>query len=638
MHHGSKVLNTRDFGTPHEYNMAGRFNAPHAPTDSIASGYLAGSARVFKLPEVPLRTATEDDIANHRAWKNYSVISTQFNYLHGMLLGKNHGIVGTIGNCFDIAFVGSTGSTTVARKFNFEVRKIGKFGVDPSVTAIQWTSAADRAAGSVISDQMMVALGNSNQFQFGFRILDWNSTGTKCIMAAYIQNEGAQDDDGTNQMHAWPFGFIEFTFSLSAGNVVSVSGTVVQRYLGTSSAAGNSFVSGAGAIILPGRMRKYSGQDGAVTPVSIGVAVTDSQVWSGPPSQAGGQIIFEGTIAYARLPAGTPPAGTQWVQRFTIPQDVGQARFVSGNTGTEQRMMRTLHMCYDKADALATVTMSYTRIVDPLVEVTKSLSITGTGNHTRKSPQAIYQGMDANGNHLWGAYATFVDSGSGTTTCTYVVQQERYTRNCLELRVNGELVDYLQVEHSTPTIETTRTIVVGYGTTVNVLSTETTENTSVPAMDEFSPPEGAIAGPLNWLGGYEPLRQAGSSAEHIRNTPVPLEQNLARLRPFARLETNKMVSFNLGDDDVSVAKEGVKATSSWEFYVNPLLVGNHVRRTVWDIHNGRKALNNVTGFGAGENPARDISGLHYHCTLNPISPDAESVINSPFPVTIVGNA
>lgn len=661
VHHGNYVTNTLDFGSPIQYNMAGRFNTgvtipnptptnndyawngnarvrryAHQHIDSIASGYLAGSVRMFKIPGVPVRTPTDDDIANKRAWKNYSLISTHDNYIHGTKLGKNHGVFGlTPGNCFNIAFVGSTGSASVSRKFIFNVQRIGQFGVPAESYNVEWNSGSvDRSASAIITAAVGGAAVN---FNYGFKILDWNSSGSKCILAGFIHNSNAIEDDGVNQLHTWPFAYVEFSFSIDADNKIVVSGSAIQRYLSTASANGNSHVVGAGAITLPGQLRKYDRIDGTVTPVQIGVDVKDTQVYQGPAHPAaGGVTIFEGTIDYQRI-AST--AGKNIYNLSTIAQDVGQARFVSNGTGSDVRVMRTIHMCYNASDTLVPVTMSFTAIMDPLVEVTKSINFAGQGSHTRDISGSVY-----NGNGLYTPYVRFVDSGSGTTTCTYVLQREKYSRKCIELRVGGTLVDYIQVEHTTPTVQTTYTIEVGYsapGTgarTYGILSNTAVEDTtSVQSENACVPAESAIAGPLNWLGGYDALRQAGSITDFIRNTSVPDNQLLSRLRPFARVESNKLVSFNLGDDTVSVSSEDALAAGNWYFQQNFLLSGNHVRRTVYDAFNGRVALNNVAGFGNNDNPARNIPASDYHCTLNPI-PGGESIINHNAPITIVGNA
>lgn len=642
LHYGKYVLNTLDFPAPYTYQLDARFSTlvvvpPSDPptaadlawdgeklvpkrqrvmVDSIAGGYLCGSTTLIRVPGTQTRIPTQYDIDNALAWKDYALRSTQQGFVLGMELGKGGFLFTTgVGKTFWITYAGSTGSRDVNRKIQFNVVRFGVVGLPSASYQIEYdTGRKDFQAGGLINADIV---GQNDAVPFALRLCDIAKNGLKCVLGAHIQHPVA-DDDGVNQRGSWCVSFAECAFSLGSDDKVSVAGRIVQTYRGDSTADGNSYVTDAGVLARAGTMRRYKELDGVdVDQLVVGGIMEDTQVYFG--SEPDGKVIYTGTLTTGLAlvhPDGSVSGDDVRLENSVVPQGVGQSRRVGNGTSYDIREMRTIHMCYDKDDQLVPITVSYTSVDNVLIETTTSATASGSGAHARTVGQTVYQPP----NH-YGPYASFVEQSmsSGEASVTVVIEREQYTRKCIELRVAGKLVDYFQVEHTLPQRKTTFTKKYGYsGGVATQISDESVIDNNPPqtASNSYSPTLPGVAGPLNFAGVYEQVKQAGGIAGHIRNTPVDISYPLAKLRFFVRLESNKLVSAMVGDSGYSVGVDGVNAADTYQYFTEFLSTGKHLKRTVWNCFTGALAENNVAGHGEDANPAFNVPASDYHSAFN----------------------
>lgn len=642
LHYGKYVLNSLDFPAAYTYTLDARFstlvvvppsNPPTAAdfawdgeklvpkrervmVDSIAGGYLCGSTTLIRVPGTQPRTPTQYDIDNALAWKDYALRSTNSGFVLGMELGKGGFIFTTgVGKTFWITFAGSTGSKDVTRKIQFNVVRFGVVGLPSVPYQIEYdTGKKDFQAGGLINANIV---GLNYDVPFALRLCDIAKNGTKCALGAHIQHPVA-DDDGVNQRGSWCVSFAECSFSLGGDDKVTVAGRIVQTYRGDDVATGNSYVTEAGALVRPGTLRRYKELDSVdVDRLVVGGILEDTQVYFG--SEPEGKVIFTGTLTtgYALVhPDGSSSGDNVSLANAVLPQGVGQSRRVGNGTSYDIREMRTIHMCYDKDEKLVPITISYTSVDNVQIETTTSVSSSGSGTHKRTLGQTSHVPPDS-----YGPFGSFVEQSmsSGEASVTVVVERESYTRKCIELRVDGVLVDYFQVEQAMPQRKTTYTKTYGYygGTATQISDVSDVDNTPPQTPNNaYSPTLPGIAGPLNFVGVYEQVKQAGGIAGHIRNTPVDISDPRAKLRFFVRLESNKLVSAIVGDSGYSVGVDAVNAAETYQYFTEYLSTGKHIKRTVWNCYTGEPAENNVTGHGNPANPAFNVYASEYHSAFN----------------------
>ena len=663
LHFSNNVLNTLDFPAPYTYALDNRFSTlqsipatdptdpnefawdgvtlvpkrPRVAVDSIASGYLCGSNTLIRVPGVLPRIPTAFDIANKISWKDYALRSTPRGFVLGMELGKNGFLFTTgVGKTFWIMFIGSTGDQYTSRKLRFTVTRFGVCGLpSPSYFLDYDTGIKDFESGGLINRQIV---GDNYSVLFSMKICDVAINGTKCVLGMYIPNPGGSDDDGVNQLSSWCVSYAECSFSLVDG-IVQMSGRIARQYKNNNSPDANSCVTGDGAIVRPGTLRRPDSADNVVSQIFVGLIVEDNQVFFGGGATSD-TTIFDGTIRIgkATFTEGVGNGGDANVSKaVSFGQDVGQYRIISSGTSYDIRQMRTISMCYDKNDKLVPITVSSTKVDNVLIETTKSCSFQGTGRHVRKLNQTYYNSLD----NSYAPNGDFCEGGDGTATAIVVTEREAYYRKCIELRVDGYLVDYIEVENIYPQTATTTTLTYGYVTTspgaslqlISKISEVRESKPPEPIINNFTPALPGIVGPLNYIGSYAEVKQAGGSG-FIRNTAIPdINSPLAGLQFFIRLESNKLVSANVGDAGYSFGVTELQASDSFKYYVETLAAGDHIKRTVWNCYEGAKAVSNVPGHGQQNNPIFNVSAAAYHCAFNVET--KQSVINGIQPYTFI---
>jgi len=647
LHFGNFVLNTLDFAGPATIELTERFStltiSSFDPTDvawdgvklvqqkerikvsSIATGYLCGSATIIQVPGTLPRVPTSQDKAAFICWKDYALRSTQRGFVLGMELGKGGFIFTTgVGKTFWITQVGTTGSPTLNRKIHFNVVRFGVFGLPSEEYQIDYdTGVKDYTANSLITAEIV---GLNYSVPFGLRLCDVAKNGVKCVLGMHIISPLSGDDDGVNQVGSWCVSFAECSFSLSGFGTVTVTGRIVQTYKGTNVREGNSFVSGNQAITMPGQLRKDSLMDGLPDLMYVGAYGEDS---SGPYEKTEfGDDIIPGVMRVGLGFISQPDYVSTGDQNIAVgliefPQKIGHSRRI-GPSADDIQFMRTIHMCYDSSDVLVPITVSYTQISDGLIETTLSANTFGSGRYT------------------YTRGSSRLKEGTGNGGFTVVTGREQYSRKCIELRVKGILVDFFQVEHALPLQKTTHTGSYGFsGEEGSVLLGLIGDPTSVtdPSPDPltvntYSPALPGIAGPINYAGGYLPVKQAGGSAGIIRNTSVAdVDAPFAKLRFFVRLESNKLVSATFANSGYSAGVIELPASETYSYFVETLAIGNNLRKTTWNCYTGAKAVNNVPGHGKADNPIFNEPAGNYHSAYHPVT--GQCVINGVRPYAFI---
>ena len=150
-------------------------------------------------------------------------------------------------------------------------------------------------------------------------------------------------------------------------------------------------------------------------------------------------------------------------------------------------------------------------------------------------------------------------------------------------------------------------------------------STNSPAETTQTVTPSISTGTLSLGGALDPIC-GWQITEPFRDTGVAESSPDAWIRPFVRVDSNKLVSFHIAREGYSAVFPALPSGNNLMFdLITPSLVGgNHFYKYTYDMYH-KKALENTSTSGSMANPAIDISGLNYVSTLNPAT--GEAVLN-----------
>lgn len=558
------------------------------------SAFRCGDCNTIRVPDFQaVRNESTLDVERNLKWKDYALICSREQYAFGYALGADSWLCTFgVGRTYRIKFLSSTGSGSVTRKFNFTVYKFGRFG-DDHLTAYNVsidTGIKDylrSSVNSILPGEIVSNLRGNEQWRVG----DYTSNGQKVLIQAYIPSNIGIEDDGVNDVCSAPLAWLEFTFSESADEL-NVAYIVKGNF-------SENLVNSIKTIKADFNLFKTSGRSTFGTAFSGSSTIVDPQNYT----ESYAPVVFSGVQYNSYIGSIEPISGNPIGNRIsTIASTNGEiGKFWGSSGGVAIRQTRIIHMCYDNTDSITTASARYTRE-----------SIT---NARRLGDFSISS-----------SYTKTVTRGVVTISGTAVATRTQETIASLkitlfELLVNDTSIDSFRVDISTDSTSVTTSTTIAAPESPIEPPTSVTSN-PVSSVN-VTPP--INVGPISVGGGYD-IICGWQALVPFRDIGIEPEEPGAWIMPFYRIDSNKIVSFNIARDGYSAVIETYPAGNNDQFPLrSPALVaGNHFLRTVYDMYNNR-LLVNTSAYGNNENPAVDIPGGNYFCTLNTAT--GEAVLN-----------
>lgn len=619
---------------------------------SQISGYRCGDVILHQVPGVQAisRDSNATEAQVKAKWKTYALISGFSRYVHKAELGKNTFIYSAgVGRAYKIELTGVLNSGTV--KLVFKVTRFGVFGY--KFDSVNYTF--DTGQTAYINGTVFFSSGTPTTIRGmeKIRVMDVNSNGSKALVAVYIQPRSPiPEDDGVSDLTSGMLAYAEVEFEENTvNNLAKVKTFTTKRNFTNNNTTGIYFGSNPTGskyfINSLGRPNSYGGSDGSVI------------AWVGYGYNTTGQNITRvDTGIYALLVQNALP-------NFRPAEDTGSSYYITGsatlfNSYSTQNFMPTnvffaisnigigryvatnqnnsitkryIHACYNQSGTISEVYVQYTNIG---FNYTRCLDAQGSGSGTYSA--AAQPDSSTQTNH------------SGSFSMSYTHETGSYALSMFEMYKDNQQIDFLKSEVITPATKYTKTqqwitYSVTNGTAITI-DTGAASNAARPlatTVGDTTPNPSYVAQPAELAGkkiipsigmAYDYFANAYGTKSFYRDLDVLLDDYGGKIWPFARVETNKIVSFNIGRAGYSmVVSETPTDNTGVKLYTTALSSGNHMRKTVYNVYTGALATNSYSGWGLSSNPASEIRGDLHYCSFNPAT--GESVINELNPVVWV---
>ena len=627
---GGLVVNKTDFGTPLSYAVSfrvGTGNTEKAWNGAVwqsieqyrkitqIEGFRCGDVNLLRVPgftavRSPASETTSFDQAHFLAWKNYALLSGRDKFTFGKALGKNSWLCSFgVGRTFRVQFLGSATPPNGTRIFSFRVIQYGVFGVPVAFQDISYDSKVKDYIGTASSDILTSIIPANLRGTEAWRIEDFNETGQKMLLSAYYKStsEASFEDDGINDATTSPVVWLEFTFTQPA-DVLQVTHRVVRNFTQATTDTGynivhNSTVSAAqggpvGKQHKPNMRINYQGSR-LNTPGTYPTISTSLMTWY--------VVSYDenGTSTVVQQGAG----GSNWGSYGALSPVPG---YWEGTLTGGSDVRRVVHICYNQNGLLVECKTRYEFVSS---NVTETVSADFTGTATSRS---YYSGDEVMG------------EGTGGITSVIAKDTYLYRRAAFSLLVqNVEVASFKTEIGGTKTRRTTTT-------------TRAWDGTVTSEVTDTAKPDSYTSSPVLPVSDISPSIGMGFSNFNSRQTTSffransePLDEPGGKVWPFIRIETNKIVSFNIGRAGYSmgVSEQAGGVNGQFPIAYTELAAGKHLYRAVHNLYTNAPLHNTDAEFGRTQNPDYEVEGGKFYCTYNPAS--GEAVVNGENPVVYV---
>lgn len=550
------------------------------------NGNRPGDCRILQIPG---RTTTRGttgqafDTANDLQWLPYAIISGNRNYAFGRETGIRTVLCTFgVGKTFQIKLTSTTGSSFTNRKFHFEIKAFGRFGLTytppatpplPQYMTVDTGSVDYAGTGSLISSQ-------APQITYYAEIVAVKSDGSEFIVGMVPAEPSNLDN---NKNNGWPIAFAKFNVSYVNDNAVNITYAMLYN------------------------MRNGSIWSGEVTPPSD-IADKDTNGFTLTTSTVPiDYVSVPLTITYG--PAGSGISYNNYTAQYGYVQgaDYMQAprkdKIYLVSAGNNVRVRRICWLYY-VSDALKLVECEY-RYEDQTFRQTTELSAAGTSSFTEVRTN--------------GTQTSF--SGSAGATLRYTYKQFGGRKIRFTMYVDGSKIDEIYVYAETQTGSFTTTgVVQQYGTVPNAgagLVQTNTSNTNTVANYTSNLP-GVTSTNTVFNPGYDTNGQAGSIINTIN---VTTGGTTKYYKPFLHLYASNIPAFIVGLDGVSMYTQN-NTNGSFPYRVQQ--VGY-----IGSAHHSVRWVNGKTGAVNDEYGATLDSGYAY-CSVHPVSGSTQGLKLAPY--------
>lgn len=617
--------------------------APRIPMTQI-SGYRCGDFRILKVPVFTGERAgdsLEKDKLLNVAWKDYACVSGNYNMLHGMELGKHSWVCSFgVGRTFKIRLKG-TNSNGGTRKIYFEYVPYGIFSGTYNMQDLTYDSnTVDfQNASSLLTNQCPTSAA------YVATILDVSSTGQKVLIAITAQDNDVEidkfDNDGINYINSYPFAIVEIVF-IQSGELLKLSANVIGNYRTTASYTG-------GSIMCAPNYTSLGKEETSIGYLFWGSPQSPSSYSNIPYTQLNLEFEADAT-GYTTY----PPAGVSHNVRIGVSQRIAKNQtpnYESSATGylgqdqvsgsfavgfwcepgswyftsypTVQYNAELFHACYDKDDKIVRWWFGIRKMTGG-TRVKNDVTFSGGMSHQVMTPNTNKTGNVANAH------------GS----CNITIKETRlqggveldYFLMCDNKIINS--TNFFDYTGATETI-ITRKYDYNYGYTPGtqtyniqqIVSSDPTV-TNPGSGKKFTPEIPGTNVVSFWgLSSLLPVK-SGPIMDGYYVTDVPIT-GCTQIVPFANIESNKLISFNIGLKDYSMQR--VKTYSGkYGLFLNRVVQGIHAYRAIYNMMDGSLIEANVEGFEK-ENPRFFASIYDRYSAYN--YETGEVVIDMPDPVS-----
>lgn len=609
------VLNTIDFGAPVEYVVS--FRVPTAGTEKAwdgvewraigkytpspqITGFRSGDVNLFCVPGFnAVRTASTIDTTNKLAWKSYALISGRDRYTFGKPLKRDSWLCSFgVGRTYKITFLGSTGSTAANRTFSFIAKLYGQFGAASKPVQVFGVEGPRDYQGNTDADILPTGMLPNLRTCEKWRVEDFTTNGQRAIVSAYIPPNIAGvefEDDGVSDVCSAPVAWLQFTFT-EDGDDLKVAYEVLANYQENTSAKSIGYTTLLPVLPDMSAPSKYTRVGIIAAPIPANATPDYIEVYT--PYKLTYFDYGSGFPQNIEYIEGNIDGGTRRGTPASLIGEIG--KYYGGSPGNRIKRTRLVHVCYDATDTICIASVSYMRYRHN--DLKKLISLTGHSDYYRM-PRA---------NPLVVGGAAYADYEIETTP--------EYDLFDFTLLVNGASVGSFKVESKKDSyIDKGRTYMASAG------------ELPPPSRESLPPETKQTVSPVTSHGalsiGGAPDPVCGWQIDNpFRDTGVGDDHPDAWIRPFVRVDANKVVSFVIAREGFSAAFEKKPAGNNalYPLVTPSLLSGNHFYKATYDMYN-KRMLVNTSAHGNAANPAMDIAGSKYVCTLNPAT--GEAVLN-----------
>lgn len=626
---------------------------------SQIQGYRCGDVVKHQVPGVQsiTRTGNATDEQVKAKWKNYALISGFSKYVHKAELGKNCWIYSAgVGRSYVIELVNAL-STTGNLKLNFKITRFGVFGYKQHSETYTYDtgSAPYLSATALYSSSTFPTIRGMEKM----RVMDVSSDGSKALLSVYIPPRSPiPEDNGVDDLTSGILAYCEIVMEEnSTNNLAKVKTFTVKRNFTNNATTGiyygytpNIFASIDSKYFSNslGKPNNYGGSPGSIYAwVGFGYNTTGSGtnktengiygllIQNATPTvrPAGDAETTSYLVGSASMFSSYTNANLIYSNAFYAVSTIAKGRYEATNANNVVTT-RYIHACYDAADAISEVYVQYTNIA---FDYTKCIDANGSGSGTYST--AVQPDGSTQASH------------SGSFSVSYTFETGKYALNMFQLFQGNNLIDELRAEVVTPASKYTRTqqwvtYTTSSGTSITI-DTGAASNAARPlatTAGEATPNPQYHALPAQLTGksiipsigmAYDYFANAYATKSYYRDLDVGLEDFGGKIWPFVRVETNKLVSFNIANAGYShTVSELPTDNNNVKIFSNEVNSGQHVRKTIYNMYTKALATNTYpTIWGTGANPAINISGDNHFCSFNPAT--GESVINANYPVVWV---
>lgn len=624
---GGLVHNTKDFDIPISYAVTFRYpnnqtqkgwngsiyvNLPQFSPKSQIDGFRCGDVIGHKVPGFNATRSTEQNVKsfddnNHLSWPSYGLLSGRDRYIYAKSIGKNSFLCSFgAGRTFHIQFLSSSAAPNANRFFTFRVTPFGRFGIPDTFQDINYDSQRRDYQGATSSDILTTNIFANLRGTERWRIEDVSSTGQKVLISAYYAGTGGLsfEDDGLNDATSSPVVWIEFTFSNAVADTVTITHAVKRNF---AQAAGDgvnimSTVAYTADGVGPNTTHKHAGQ------MKISYYKTSKNNPKGPNDTTNISTSWR-VLDYAQN-------GSFSVQQEGYPNLYGNQTFTlipkpgywSGSLQEGSSLIRVVHLSYGANDSIVTVKSKYetTR-----TNITETISASMTGSITAR--QYITGNPPPN---------DLAAEGSGQMTAVVVKETYSLTKTSYAMLVNDVEVAVMSTEIRSNRVQRTNTytdkwIPVGNGGGNEITSVDSNENKDVVSITTPELPNvGQVTASIGM--GLSNMNSKLTTS-YFRGNNIPLEEPGGKIWPFIRIESNKLVSFNIARAGYSMGVDSQGGGLNGQFAITyPVLaVGNHFWRIVYNLYTVAPLQNTEPDYGKGPNPMTNISGQACYCSYQP---------------------
>lgn len=619
---GGLVINNKDFVSPVNYAVSFRIRSDQTEKalagDVLTNidmyqkklqidGFRCGDINVLRVPDFTATrngdaTTADFDRSNHLSWKPYALLSGRQHFAFGKPLGKNAWLCSFgVGRTYRVEFLSSNLSPNQSRLFTFRVTQYGVFGIPVTVQDITYDSKIKDYVGTTSSDILTSIIFPNLRGTEAWRFEDASTNGQKALIAGYYHSSAGFEDDGVNDATTSPVVWLEFTFTQPGGTELQITHRVVRNFTQLNADSGYNIIENvpitsamAGPPELEHKppMRLISLNSLKTTPGDGGSTTTTA--WRVFEFNEDGAL----TILQEGLPDGSF-GGDYSV--LTPKPGYWEGTVVGGNA-----IKRVIHICYNQDGLLVEAKSTYETVSGNILEV---ISATYSGS------LSVSVSLGENNQPVY--------TGSGSMTSVIVKERYFYRRTSFGLLVGGIEVAKLSTEIGGDKTRETSTVIRNWdgtksSTVTNTAQPEQYSNTPQLPVSNISPSIGMGFSTLN----------SRQTASYFRAHSEPLEEPGGKVWPFIRVESNTIVSFNIGRGGYSMGVDAQGGGVNGQFVITyPVLaVGKHLYRRVYNMYKGADQGNTDNEFGQTANPAYEIDGAKFYCTYNPAT--EESILNA----------